>query len=346
MVKLDRINVFITEVPVFKYNGIDISDASESVTKSIEVSLSSGLNEVKTIVVNEKGMESIPHVMEINYDAPYKKPDLYIVSVGVSRYKNETYNLSFAAKDAIDVSDFFAKSEVFSKIYSKVLTDENATSSNMSQLGSFLTQADIDDVVIMFIAGHGVLDNNYNYYFGTYDMDFLNPSNGGMPYDDLEELIMNLKCRNKLLFMDTCHSGELDTDEVETVKTNVQKSGQVAFRSAGEIIQYKENAFGLENTLELSKNLFADLRNGTGATVIAAAGGTEFALEGMNSENGLFTFSLIEGIRTRRADLNRDRKYTVSEFRKYISERVVHLSGGQQVPTSREENLKNDFRIY
>ncbi len=177
-------------------------------------------------------------------------------------------------------------------------------------------------------------------------MDFLNPSNGGLAYDHLNDMIMNLKCRNKLLFMDTCHSGELDSDEVEAVKSSVGKSNRVAFRSGGGIIQYKENAFGLENSLELSKNLFADLREGTGATVIAAAGGTEYALEGLNSENGLFTASLIAGIKTRRADINRDRKYTVSELRKYISANVVDLSRGQQVPTSREENLKHDFRIY
>ncbi len=54
----------------------------------------------------------------------------------------------------------------------------------------------------------------------------------------------------------------------------------------------------------------------------------------------------MEGIRTRRADLNRDRKFTVSEIRTYIADRVVNLSRGQQVPTSREENIKNDFRIY
>jgi hypothetical protein len=98
--------------------------------------------------------------------------------------------------------------------------------------------------------------------------------------------------------------------------------------------------------MELSKTLFGDLREGTGATVISAAGGTEFALEGLNSPNGLFTACFLEGINTRRADLDRNRYYTVSEFRKYISERVVNLSDGKQVPTSREENIKNDFRIY
>jgi len=344
---LNRLKVLINDVPVFGYEGINLSnESSQSIQKQIEVDLSSGLNEIKTIAVNEKGLESIPHVMEINYEAPFIKPDLYIASVGVSRYQDEEYNLSFAAKDAIEVASFFSKSEVYKNVHTKILTDNEATSVNVKKLEQFLAQARTDDIVIIFIAGHGVLDKDYNYYFATHDMDFNNPSNGGLLYDDLEKIIVNLSSRNKLLFMDTCHSGELDVDEVEAVAKTAKRSGKVAFRSGGDIIQYKENAFGLENTLELSKTLFGDLRNGSGATVISAAGGTEFALEGLDSSNGLFTSSLMEGIKTRRADLNRDRKYTVSEIRKYITDRVVNLSRGQQVPTSREENLKNDFRIY
>ena len=112
------------------------------------------------------------------------------------------------------------------------------------------------------------------------------------------------------------------------------------------LIQMKQNSFGLENTLELSKTLFRDLKKGTGATIISAAGGTEFALEGLNSSNGLFTSTLIQGIRTRRADLNRNRSYSISEIQQYVSEQVIKMSEGKQVPTSREENIKNDFRIY
>jgi len=343
---IEKINVHINDVPVFGYNGIEVSSPGKELSMEVEVDLSSGLNEIKTVAVNAGGLESIPHVMEINYQGPYHKPDLYLVSVGVSKYQSADYNLSFAAKDAEEVVAFFSRSEVFASVHTKILTDVNATAENFGNLDSFLSQAEIDDVLIVFIAGHGVLDADYNYYFGTYDMDFQNPSNGGFAYDILEEMIINSRCRNKLLFMDTCHSGELDKDEVVGVKEAAKMSGQVAFRSGGGIIQYKEDAFGLENTLELSKNLFGDLRKGTGATIIAAAGGTEFALEGLGSSNGLFTSSMMEGVKTRRADLNRDRMYTVSEFRQYISDRVVNLSRGQQVPTSREENLKNDFRIY
>ena len=108
----------------------------------------------------------------------------------------------------------------------------------------------------------------------------------------------------------------------------------------------KQNSFGLQNTLELSKSLFGDLKKGTGATIISAAGGTEFAMEGLNSQNGLFTSTLIQGINTRRADLDRNRSFTIREIQEYVSEQVTKLSNGKQVPTSREENIKNDFQVY
>ena len=276
----------------------------------------------------------------------YYKPDLYLVSIGVSKYKDQGQNLAFAAKDANDIVNTFKSSEVFSNIHTQLVTDEMVTADKIRSLEPFLAQAKTDDVVIIFIAGHGVLGSDYTYYFATHDMDFLDPQNGGLSYQELEELLAGLTSRNKLLFMDTCYSGELDKDEAETVKAEATQRGSVAFRSAGDIVQYKENSFGLANSLELSKSLFGDLRKGTGATVIAAAGGTEFAREGLNSDNGLFTSCFLEGIRTRRADINRDRKYTVSEFRAYISDRVIDLSDGKQVPTSREENILNDFRIF
>ena len=80
--------------------------------------------------------------------------------------------------------------------------------------------------------------------------------------------------------------------------------------------------------------------------MISAAGGTEFAAEGVNSANGLFSGCLIQGLTSRRADGDRDRNFTVSEIKDYISEQVIRISDGNQTPTSREENIKNNFRVY
>ena len=346
-VGLKTIKVYVNDVPVYGSAGKELlSSAGESASHKATIDLSADINEVKVVAMNKSGLESLPVSFEIKYNAEYSKPTLYMAAIGVSEYKQSDYNLAFAAKDATDMVATISQSSGYENIKTKVLTNANATKTNILGLRSFIEQATVDDVVVIFIAGHGVLDKSYNYYFATHDMDFNNPANGGLPYEEIERLVDGISCRNKVLFMDTCHSGELDKDDVADTKEAVVKRGSVAFRSTGTIVQLKENSFGLENTLELSKTLFGDLKKGTGATIISAAGGTEFAQEGLNSANGLFTSCLIEGISSRRADMDRNRSYSVSELQRYISEQVTLLSGGSQVPTSREENTKNDFRVY
>jgi len=345
--ELKKIHVYVNDVPVFGSKGMDIgSESLQSWSETIDLQLSSGINEIKISAINKSGLESITESFEIKYVGAYYKPCLYLVTIGVSDYKQSNYNLTFASKDASDLINTLKNSSSFENVYHKALINDRATKANILDLKKFLSEANIDDVVLIFIAGHGVLDDEYNYYFATHEMDFSNPAGKGLPYEDLQEILDGIKSRNKALFMDTCHSGELDEDEIEDANSEVQQTGAVAFRSTGKLVKMKENSFGLENTLELSKTLFGDLKKGTGATVISAAGATEFALEGVNSSNGLFTSCILQGIETRRADLNRDRKYSITEIQQYVTEQVVRLSDGKQVPTSREENLKRDFTIY
>lgn len=344
---IDRLNVYVNDVPVFGSSGIDVSaQSSKQVSKDVTFDLSAELNEIKVTALNSKGQESIPEFFEVQYTAEWDKPDLFLVAVGVSEYEQSNYNLAFAAKDAGDIASTLKGSSAYGNVNVKMVTNGDATDANIKSIRSFVEQAKVDDVVMIFIAGHGVLDNDYNYYFATHNIDFDNPASGGLPYGELEKIIDGINCRNKVLMMDTCHSGELDDDDVEEATAQTKAVGSVAFRSAGALVKLKENSFGLENTLELSKALFGDMRKGTGATVISAAGGTEFAAEGVNSANGLFTASFIEGIKTRYADWNRDRSYTVSEMRNFVTKQVIQKSNGNQVPTSREENIKNDFRLY
>ena len=94
------------------------------------------------------------------------------------------------------------------------------------------------------------------------------------------------------------------------------------------------------------KELFTDFRRSTGAVVISSAGGGEYAYEGDKWKNGVFTYSLIDGLSSKNADKNNDKEITVSELKDYISERVQKLTNGKQNPTSRKENLEFDFRVW
>jgi uncharacterized caspase-like protein len=197
---------------------------------------------------------------------------------------------------------------------------------------------------MIFIAGHGVLDANLDYYFATYDMDFQQPQKRGLAYEDLESLLDGIKPLKKTLMIDACHSGEIDKDEVELAEADVKEEGDVQFRVVGNTASPK---LGTQNTSELTKSLFTDLRKGTGATVISSAGGMEFAMEGDDWNNGLFTYCLINGIQTKAADYNGDNgEIWLSEIQQYVSEQVFELSGGRQQPTSRIENQTVDFRVW
>lgn len=346
--KLDRINVYVNDVPIYGTNGISLKDkSSNAYNGDIVCDLSPGKNKIQISVLNEKGAESMKETFSmINKETT--KPDLYIVSIGVSKYADKSFNLNFAAKDADDVAHFFEKSNLYNKVYVKELTDEQVTKESILKLkDEFLKSAQTKDLVMVFAAGHGVLDKNMNYYFATHNMDFNNPSNGGIAYEELEELLNGIKPVKKLFFMDSCHSGELDKDEYAVAEnTKAEPVGDVKFRTAGNVSVSAKSSMGLSQSSQLATDLFADLRRGTGATIISSAGGAEFAMESKTWNNGLFTYCFLSGMKEKSADKNKDGNIMLSEIEEYVHDKVAELSGGKQIPTARRENLEFDFRIW
>jgi hypothetical protein len=80
--------------------------------------------------------------------------------------------------------------------------------------------------------------------------------------------------------------------------------------------------------------------------VISSAGGGEYAFEGEQWKNGVFTYSLREGLLNGLADKNHDNRITVSELQNFVLNNVLKLTGGKQKPTMRQENIDNDFVIW
>lgn len=343
-VNLDRFHVWVNDVPAFGMNGKDLRMANtRDWTDHVAVELGAGLNKVQVACQNASGTESIKETFVVKYEGPVSKPDLYLITIGVSHYKDSRYDLHYASKDASDLSALLGShKELYANVHAKQLTDAQATTSAVTQLKDFLANAKVDDIVVLFVAGHGLLDNELNYYFATYDVDFDAPATKGLAYEMLEAVLDGIRPRRKVLMMDTCHSGEVDKDEVEQAGT--VEHGDVAFRAAGAGLRKK--TMGLENSFELMQLLFADLRRGTGATVVSSAGGAEFALEGDQWNNGVFTYCVLTGLRDGKADLDGNGQVLLSELERYVGAQVKELTDGQQMPTSRMENLSGDFRVW
>lgn len=343
---IQQINVFVNDVPVYGELGFRPSQKVKSLRKELEIPLITGVNKIQISCINSNGAESIYETVELVRESDNIKHNLYIASIGVSNYKDNRFNLTYPTKDAKDmIAKLTESASLYNQVYTKVLLDEQVTKEGFEQLIPFFENCTHEDMAIIFIAGHGVLNVNFDYFFATYDMDFDQPEMKGIPYDIIHALLDKIKSYRKLLIMDTCHSGELDKEEIERGPEPEMEVGGVEFRSAGVGVRSKEG-FGFENSLELVEDIFSDTQKGSGATVISSAGGAEYAMESDQWRNGLFTYAFLAGLTDLAADANKDGSITVTEIRAYVNAKVKDLSKGKQIPSSREENISLDYIIF
>lgn len=344
---IDRLNVWINDVPIYGTKGIDLSAASKNeISELLEFELAAGHNKIQVSVHNKNGVESLKETFYITFEAGDIKPNLFILAIGDSEFKDKQYNLKYAAKDVDDFAKLMSGAELYSNVEVKSLLNKEVTRANIKATKSFLEKAGRSDRVIVFIAGHGVLDANFDYYLATYDMDFDNPKEAGIAYEDIEDLLDGIASISKLLIMDTCHSGEVDKDEVVESTELAMNDEDLVFRSVGKGIKNKDGHLGLQSASSLVKEIFTDMRRGTGATVISSAGGAEFAMESDQWKNGLFTYCMLNGLTSKDADLDDDGQVMLSELQKFVKDEVSKRSNGRQIPTSRIENVAVDYRLW
>ena len=323
--------------------------------------LSVGKNKIQVSVLNSAGAESLYATAEVNCTAPATRPNLYVVSMGVSNYANSQYNLKYAAKDADDLAvKLKARAgSTYGEVKELVLKDGDVTKDALPKVREFLKPATVDDSVVLFMAGHGLLDDKYDYYFGTSDIDFNNPAGRGIAFEEMDDILADLPSRKKSLLMDTCHAGELDADEKKVLAAAdagnagapIQLAGNksVAVRSVGTrgmAVKGIEGAKGKSEWYERISAMFVDLRRGSGSTILSSSAGAEYAFESGEQKNGLFTYAVLEALDGKNdADADKDGKVTMKELCESVKKRVQGLSGGKQTPNTRRLNLESDFPL-
>ncbi len=153
--------------------------------------------------------------------------------------------------------------KLFSRVETKILTNEEAVERNVRiQMNEFLDQASDDDLIVLFLAGHGVVDDEQELFFMTHEGDLTKPYTG-MSVNRFRDLLENRPLnQNALLLLDICHSGAGD--------------GRV-----------------------VAEDAVQNLTKGTGAVVFASSSGSELSFEdeSFGGGHGAFTAALLEGLR-------------------------------------------------
>ena len=232
----------------------------------------------------------------------------WAVVVGVGEYESEDIpDLEFAPADARAVREFLESDAAgpFDEVL--YLENEQATGAALREaLFVFLQQADWDDLVVIYYAGHGAPDPGRpdNLYLLPTDAELSSLAATGFPMWDVKTALRRqIAAERVLVIADACHSaGTADGDVV---------GGSSANQIAG----------GLQGLFTPSRRL-----------MMTAADTNEFSLEDERwGGHGVFTHFLLDGLRGS-GDLDKDGIVTFSELFDHVSVNVREATTGRQNP--------------
>lgn len=257
------------------------------------------------------------------------------------------------AKDVVDTKTILnnASPNSFNKAFVKSITNSEATSTNIKEtLNTFFKSAKPEDQITIFLAGHGVLDENLDYYFAPYDMDFNNVIQNGIAFNTLIESLKQSPSNNKLLLMDSCHSGNtLDIDdktkkELTTTNTPGQRGSKAKTTT-------KSSKFKLSDVVS---SIFQDFLSQSGVTVISASSGADVAFENESIGNGAFTSAYLDYLKRSLGgfsfNLSEKNLKTSLQLKEddisQILKQVMTITNGKQTPDLREFNTTSDLKMW
>lgn len=266
----------------------------------IPVKLVSGHNEFFALVRLKNDIESIPSPIDVLSSNAKPGSDCYVFAIGINTYKNPRLNLNYAHADASAFVDSMKANggSLYHDIQTFELYDQRATKANiLATLDSIILKASINDVVIIYYAGHGSMSEGSFYFVPTnathlYEQNALQEE--AVSAELLQEYLTKIKALKQVILIDACQSG----GSVETL----------AMRGASE-----EKAI-----IQLSRS--------TGIHIFSAAESTQFAGEFSSLGHGLFTHVLLNGLSGNADGSPKDNHITIFELKSYLDRIVPDLS--------------------
>jgi uncharacterized caspase-like protein len=256
------------------------------------------------------GITGIRAGVEVNYRAASQQtilPNLWILSIGVNHYDApQLNNLSYAVNDAREIINVFKAQEgkVYNRVNNLLIADGAAvapTSDNIKDNLGYLKRAGQDDVILLFIAGHGMNDDGGNFYFMPSDAAFnedgeIRPSRA-IPHMEIQS-VLNASGR-KLVFIDAYHS-----------------EGTMGRKARGVSNEQLVNALKDDSTV-----------------ILTSSRGSQLSQERAELGHGVFTYAIIQGMKDAE-DLFNSKTVTMDELKTYVTRRVPELTDGLQHPTT------------
>jgi uncharacterized caspase-like protein len=283
-------------------------------------------NTVTVVAFNRDGtIQSAPATAHFQSTLPKEAPHLWILPVGIDRYASFG-KLQNAGKDARDFVCTYAGKGVVGKVgvaceqtgvasglfkpenihVVTPLFDESAgKAAILAGLAEVAAKAKPQDTFIWFVSSHGMMDANSLFGIIAHDTQCTARDSKGNCTDVRGHITSNgileaskkIQAMKQLMVLDTCQSGGLDS----------KLSGLYDARMS-----------------LLAKNM--------GLHMYAAAQSTEEAQDGAPGGNGAFTAQLLEGLRGKAPDTNKDQLISIVELGNYARAQTVEQSKASKYP--------------
>ena len=273
-----------------------------------------------SVIASNKYSQSEPEIINVTWEQGTTsgknifKPDLYLLSIGVSDYKDTSLNLDVAHKDAQGIADVFGKQagKLYNKVKKKLLTNANATKDNiLDGLDWLLEEATQKDVAVIFVAGHGIKDDGGNYYFVPHDGRVNKLRRSSVKWFDFQDVLARIPSK-VILMVDTCHSGSVTGKR----------------RGVGDMTDAIRELVNAES----------------GVVVMTASTGRELSQERPEWGHGAFTKAIIEGLNGK-ANYDNNNTIDIKELDLFVTTRVKALTKGKQHPTTEIPRTLPNFPV-
>ncbi|HUK99794.1 MAG TPA: caspase family protein [Nitrospirota bacterium] len=277
----------------------------------------SGENDVSITAFNSGNtVQSSVRTVKFNSSRKSEDPHLYILSIGIDKYRDTAVNLKYAVKDATDIEQKLLQQSATvykpQNIHYALLTDDKADKGNIiSKINELSRIIKPQDGFILFVAGHGVLLQS-QYYMLTSDYDGMVNDSSMISSNEIVEMSKKIKSLSQLFIFDTCHAGGVDSIV----------SGLYDARMS-----------------VLAKKM--------GLHIYASANSIQEAQDGYQG-NGLFTYTLLDGLNNKKeVDKNSDNIISFAELGEYAKQTTGEISkktGHSQTPLI--INFGKDYPVY
>jgi hypothetical protein len=208
-----------------------VAATGPTATVDLEVKLPPGGGDVVAVALTKSSYTESAAVHALVQGNP-QRPKLFLLAVGISKYRDPKLNLQAPEQDARHVAEVMQAqfpSEQYSGIESRVLVNEQATGGAIdAALSSMVKDMELApgrDVGVVFLSCHGDVDGEF--YLLPHEFDENNKAATAYPGKTLVQHFADSQ-NQWLLVLNACHSGAIDELLLQTRMLGTQL-GRIEF---------------------------------------------------------------------------------------------------------------------